>query len=206
MVYKRAILSSRRLALKATFRNGMTLIELVVALAVFVVVIVGVSAALGAFFRLKSTYDQQMIVQQNFGVAVDRISQDMRIAAEFQAHASDPKTLVQAPVDGTMGDTLTIHVYDSTTQYNPATTSSPLQVTYQVKGDPSTGYAVYRNSDAITETMHQLVKLYFATDGTKVVVMMVGETTYGGKTNRMSFTSLIYTRNTGYASPSSGSP
>lgn len=171
-------------------RHGVTLIELVVALALFVVVITGVSTALGAFFRLKSNYDQRMIVQQNFGVAVSRISQDMRATV-----APYGSMIVQAPSINEMGDTLSIHVYD-------AATSSVL-VTYKLDGNSSTGYAVYRNSDPITENMRQLVKLYFATDGKKVVVMMVGETTYGGKLNKISFTSLIYTRNTGYPSPSS---
>ena len=173
-------------------RNGVTLIELVVALALFVMVITGVSTALGAFFRLKSNYDQRMIVQQNFGVAVSRISQDMRVAVA-PPHGS---MIVQAPSINEMGDTLSIYVYD-------AATSSSVPVTYKLDGNSSTGYAVYRNSDPITENMRQLVKLYFATDGKKVVVMMVGETTYGGKLNKISFTSLIYTRNTGYPSPSS---
>lgn len=171
----------------------MTLIELVVALAVFVVVITGISAALGSFFRLKSTYDQQMIVQQNFGVAVARISQDMRAAVEYTDPAPPQvKRIVQDPAGKSMGETLTIYVY------NP-TTSSTQKVTYKVQSNPSGGFAVTRNDEPITENMHQLVKLYFASDGRKVVVMMVGETTYGGKSNRMSFTSLIYTRNTGYA-------
>ena len=167
-------------------RNGVTLIELVVALAVFVVVIAGVSAALGTFLKLKSTYDQQMIVQQNFGVAVSRISQDMRAAV------TQGNQIVQAPSNNTMGDTLTMYVYNSTTP------SSPQQVTYELEGSAPSGYAVCRNGVPVTENMRQLVKLYFATDGKKVVVMMVGETTYGGKLNKMSFTSLIYTRNTGY--------
>lgn len=168
----------------------MTLIELVVALAIFVVVITGVSAALGSFFRLKSTYDQQMLVQQNFGVAVSRISQDMRTAVTHESK------IVQAPSINRMGETLSIYVYD-------AATSSSVPVTYRLDGNASTGYAVYRRygttaDQPITENMRQLVKLYFVSDGRKVVVMMVGETTYGGKPNMMSFTSLIYTRNTGY--------
>jgi type II secretory pathway pseudopilin PulG len=168
----------------------MTLIELVVALAIFVVVIVGASGALGAFFRLKSTYEQQMIVEQNFGVAVSRISQDMRVAVE---QGSPKKVIVQAPANYTMGETLTVYVY------NPSDPSSPTQVTYRLQGNTSTGYAVTRNNAPITENMRQLVKLYFVSDGAKVVVIMVGETTYGGKPQKTSFTSLIYTRNTGYA-------
>ena len=171
-------------------RKGVTLIELVVALAVFVVVIAGVSAALGSFFRLKSIYDQRMIVQQNFGVAVSRISQDMRAAV------TQGNQIVQAPSINRMGDTLSIYVYD-------APTSPSVLVTYHLDGNSSTGYAVYRKygttaDQPITENMRQLVKLYFATDGKKVVIMMVGETTYGGKLNMMSFTSLVYTRNTAY--------
>jgi len=182
--------------LRARCRNGTTLIELVVALAIFVVVITGVSAALGSFFRLKSTYDQQMLVQQNFGVAVSRISQDMRAAVTHVNNVTHVSEIVQAPSINTMGDTLSIYVYD-------APTSSPVPVTYHLDGNSSTGYAVYRQygttaDQPITENMRQLVKLYFVSDGSKVVVMMVGETTYRGKPNMMSFTSLIYTRNTGY--------
>lgn len=188
-------------------RKGVTLIELVVALAVFVVVIAGVSAALGAFLKLKSTYDQQMVVQQNFGVAVSKISQDMRAAVAYGSQ------IVQEPSINTMGDRLRIYLND------PANASYPQEVTYQLQSDSSgvsavkrqvVRYTSYGTSDPtktqnepVTEGMHQLVKLYFATDAKKVVVMMVGETTYGGKLNKTSFTSLIYTRNTGYPSPSS---
>jgi len=49
--------------------------------------------------------------------------------------------------------------------------------------------------------MHQLVKIYFVSDGKKIVVIIVGRTKYGGKENTISFTSLVYTRNTGYPSP-----
>jgi type II secretory pathway component PulJ len=184
----------------------MTLIELVVALAIFVVVIVGVSGALGAFFRLRSTYEQQMIVEQNFGAAVGRISQDMRVAVEYPATGLG-QTIVQHPAKGTMEEALTFHLSD------PANPSYPEMVTYRLQGDSSGTFAVQRQVvryasngvDAstqealVTESMHQLVKLYFVSDGAKVVVIMVGETTYGGKPQKTSFTSLIYTRNTGYA-------
>lgn len=184
----------------------MTLIELVVALAIFVVVITGVSAALGSFVRLRSTYEQQMIVQQNFGAAVGRISQDMRVAVEYPTTGL-AQTIVQHPAENKMEDTLTIHVND------PANASYPQKVTYQLHSDSSGVSAVERQvvkyrsdgnvattqNESVTESMHQLVKLYFVSDGAKVVVMMVGETTNAGKSQKMSFTSLIYTRNTGYA-------
>ena len=169
-------------------RKGFTLIELVVALAIFVVVITGVSGALGSFLRLRSIYEQQMIVEQNFGVAVARISQDMRAATE-----NATKMIVAEPANLTMGETLTIYLNGSGT---PVTS-----VTYSLKAGASAGtYAVYRNDEPITEDIRQMVKLYFVNGGGKVCVILVGETAYGGALSRMSFTSLIYTRNSGYPS------
>jgi len=46
--------------------------------------------------------------------------------------------------------------------------------------------------------MNQLLELYFASDGRKIVIIIVGKTNYWGKENKISFTSLVYTRNTGY--------
>jgi len=65
--------------LKARFRKGFTLIELIVALAVFIVIITISFSALSRFFAMRSIQEQEMILQQNFRFAVDRITQDMRV-------------------------------------------------------------------------------------------------------------------------------
>ena len=163
-------------------RKGFTLIELVVAVAIFVVVITAVSASLGSFLRLRSTYEQQMIVQRNFNLAVARISQDMRAASE-----GADKVIVSKPDNLTMGEALTIYLNGS-------------NVTYSLHINSDGTCAVWRNLDPITEDIHQMVKLYFVNAENKVCVILVGETAYGDASSRMSFTSLIYTRNSGYPS------
>jgi len=63
-------------------KKGFTLIELVVAMAIFVIISVMVFTGVETFFRFKSAYDQETIIQRNFRIAIDRISQDMRSAVE----------------------------------------------------------------------------------------------------------------------------
>jgi len=172
--------------LKARFRKGFTLIELIVALAVFIVIITISFSALSRFFAMRSIQEQEMILQQNFRFAVDRITQDMRAAVEGN------NKIIQVPADNSMGESLQFYTSDGKLVEYKLSDGEPYTITRKV-GDAS--------PDPITEEMHQLVKIYFVSDGKKIVVIIVGRTKYGGKENTISFTSLVYTRNTGYPSP-----
>jgi len=172
--------------LKARFRKGFTLIELIVALAVFIVIITISFSALSRFFAMRSIQEQEMILQQNFRFAVDRITQDMRAAVEGN------NKIIQVPADNSMGESLQFYTSDGKLVEYKLSDVEPYTITRQV------GAA---SPDPVTEEMHQLVKIYFVSDGKKIVVIIVGRTKYGGKENTISFTSLVYTRNTGYPSP-----
>jgi len=49
--------------------------------------------------------------------------------------------------------------------------------------------------------MHQLVKLYFVRAGGKVIVIVVGNLKYFGKERTISFSSLVFSRNSANESP-----
>jgi hypothetical protein len=53
----------------------------------------------------------------------------------------------------------------------------------------------------VTDYMKQLVKLYFVRQGGKVVVIMVGSLNYFGSQSTISYTSLIYSRNSNEQKP-----
>jgi len=55
-------------------RRGFTLIELVVALAILMVILGITFFSISNIFRLRTVYDQEMNIQQNFRYAVSRIN------------------------------------------------------------------------------------------------------------------------------------
>jgi len=168
-------------------KRGFTLIELVVAMAIFIIIATAISIAVSRLYAIRTFYEQQLDLQQNFVYAMDRLSEDFR-----QAEYSGTDIFVSPPESNAMID---------------ATESTPLSfygpggqvVSYYLKktGDISAIYRKEGSSAAqpITEDMHQLVKLYFIRYGGKVVCMIVGEVKYFGMTNQISFTSVVYARN-----------
>jgi hypothetical protein len=136
---------------------------------------------LSSYFKYKTFYDQEMLLQQNFRFAVDRITQDMRSSRQD----ATTKKIVESPGLSEMGSILT---------FNTASGS----VTYQLSGDEQSGYEIEINDQPVTEKMHQLVKLYFIFDGRKVIIILVGKTKYNNSENTMSFTSVVYPRNVAY--------
>jgi type II secretory pathway component PulJ len=167
--------------LKARYRRGFGLVELIVALAIFIIISVMIFTGLSSYFKYKTFYDQEMLLQQNFRFAIDKVTQDMRSAVQDVT----TKKIVESPGLNEMSDKLTFDTASG-------------QVTYQLVGDEQSGYEIERNGQPVTEKMHQLVKLYFVFDGRKVVTIIVGKTKYGNRDNVMSFTSIVYPRNVAY--------
>lgn len=166
-------------------RNAFTLIELIIAMAIFLIIVVMAFGTLSSFFSAKTANDQETIIQQNFRAAISRITDDLR-----QAGGSP---IIVQPQDNSMGEILSFNI--------TATSSQNPDVVYQIKPDPATSqgpYAIYRNDQPITEEMHQVVRLYFVRSGGKVLAIIVGELTYFGKPRRISFHSLIFSRNSSY--------
>ncbi len=165
-------------------RKGFTLVELIVALAVFIVIITISFSTLSRFFAMRSAQEQEMILQQNFRFALDKMAYDFR-----QAN-SGTGGIILKPGDNAMGEEL---------QFN--TNSGTETVTYKLGTGTSSGtYAICRQVDdyspqPVTEDMHQLVKVYFVRSGGKVIMIVVGRLEYFGKERTISFTSLVFSRN-----------
>jgi prepilin-type N-terminal cleavage/methylation domain-containing protein len=165
-------------------QKGFTLIELVVAMAIFLVVIVVAFSTLSSYFAVRSANEQEMILQQNFRAALDKIVYDFRQAAN-----PGGGTIILSPVD------------DNSMAENLKFETNTGAVEYKLEPAGSGTYAIYRNNDPVTEEMHQLVKLYFVRSGGKVIVIIVGNLKYFGKERTISFTSLVFSRNSAYELP-----
>jgi prepilin-type N-terminal cleavage/methylation domain-containing protein len=163
--------------IKMNVKKGFTLIELVVAMAIFFIIIAVAFTSISRFYMVRTFYDQQMALQQNFLYAMDKLSDDFRQATLFGT-----STIVE-PGTNAMGEKFEFYGSDGST------------ITYKLVDEGSGTCAIYRNNQPVTENMHQLVKLYFITQGGRVIAIIVGKVTYMGTTNTVSFTSLIYSRN-----------
>jgi len=168
-------------------RKGFTLVELVVALAVFIVIITISFSALSRFFAMRSAQEQEMILQQNFRFALDKMAYDFRQASKDPDASGD---IILEPGSNAMGEEL---------QFK--TNSGTETVTYKLGDGASSGtYAICRkvgsnSPQPVTEDMHQLVKVYFVRSGGKVIMIVVGRLEYFGKERTISFTSLVFSRN-----------
>jgi len=168
---------------KMNVKKGFTLIELVVAMAIFFIIIAVAFTSISRFYLVRTFYDQQTALQQNFLYAMDKLSDDLR-----QATLLGGASTIKKPEDKAMEETLEFYGSDGDL------------ITYDLESkDGGKTYAIYRKDNVttqpITEDMHQLVKLYFIRQGGRVIAIIVGKATYMGNTNTVSFTSLIYSRN-----------
>ena len=159
-------------------RRGFTLVELMVAMAVFLVVIAMALGSLSNYFAARTAYAQEMILQQDFRNAMDRMRFDF-------AQASS-KVSITSPGSNTVSHTLTFSGADGTT------------ITYALHSNGQTSY-ITRNGEMVTEDMHQIVDLYFLRSGGKIVVIVVGHMKYFGTDRAISFSSMIVSRNANYA-------
>lgn len=172
-------------------RRGFTLVELVVAMAVFLAIIAMAFGTLSGYFAARSANEQQLILQQNFRNALDRIRYDF-------AQASS-NTAISSPESNAVSRDLIF------------TGSDGVEIAYRLVTDGATGTShlarvVAGKDQPVTEEMHQLVDLYFVRSGGKIVVVIVGHMTYFGRDRTVPFASMIVSRNANYESVSVGNP
>jgi prepilin-type N-terminal cleavage/methylation domain-containing protein len=168
-------------------RKGFTLIELIIAMAVFIIIVVIAFGALSSYFAARTSNEQLIILQQNFRSAIDRIAMDFRQASSSPA--------ISSPDGNKVSDTLTFTDADGS------------KISYYLGNGSSSGTSViYKQVEGeiipqpVTEEMHQLVKLYFVRSGGKIVVIIVGKTKFFASKNEeaVSFASMIFSRNANY--------
>ena len=195
---------------KIHMRKGFTFIELVIAMAIFLVVIVIAFSTLSSYFAVRSANEQEMILQQNFRAALDKITDDFRQAS------TNAGEIILEPDPNAMGVQLSFLTYDSyLSKYvdvyyylkpSGEDTSTLFREEYNQGSTPETGSPIEGTSQPVTENMHQLVKAYFVRVGGKVIMIVVGRLKYFGKERTISFTSLVFSRNSAYEVPQLQSP
>jgi prepilin-type N-terminal cleavage/methylation domain-containing protein len=161
-------------------KKGFTLIELIVSMAILAIILSITFGTISRYYIVKTFYEQQMDLQQNFLYAMDRLSDDLRQSTVMVEPSNN------AIIDATKDDPLTFKDSNGTV------------ISYYLDGNGT--YAIYKKvengtPEPITEEMHQLVRLYFIRYGSDLTAVIVGQVTYFGHTNKISFTSLVYPRN-----------
>ncbi|MGB9831968.1 MAG: PulJ/GspJ family protein [Caldisericum exile] len=185
-------------------RRGFTIIEVVVSLAILLIIFSLAFSGISSFLRIRTYYDQEMTLQQNFRYALTKITGDLMQASKPDDANFD---IILKPNDSlntgnAMGEELIFTYYDGTNTWD---------IRYRME-QTNNGNAVYKVKyphgtnptsigEPVTEYMKQLVKLYFVRQGGKVVVIMVGKINYFGKEQSVSYTSLIFSRNSNEQSP-----
>jgi len=161
-------------------KKGFTLIELIVSMAILAIILSITFGTISRYYLVKTFYEQQMNLQKNFLYAMDRLSDDLRQSTEMVEPANN------AIIDATKNDPLTFKDNNGT------------EISYYLDGNET--YAIYKKvgngtPEPVTEEMHQLVRLYFIRYGSDLTAAIVGQVTYFGHTNKISFTSVVYPRN-----------
>jgi prepilin-type N-terminal cleavage/methylation domain-containing protein len=163
-------------------RRGFTLIELVLVMAIFLIIIVIAFSILSSYFAVRSANDQELILQQNFRAALDRIALDFRQASSNPA--------ISSPDGNKVSNTLAFTSADNKT------------ISYYLKDNTNGTHTLMRKEgneeQPVTEDMHQLVDLYFIRSGGKIVLLIAGDMTYFGKERKISFASMVFSRNANY--------
>lgn len=164
-------------------RCGMTLIELVVAMALLVTLLAMTFAVIGAYFRENSRQTQQSALQQNFRYAVDSLANDLREATSITRPDGVPSgNLIMSESIGF------VLPREGTVTYRAVLAGGGVYRLERVVGT---------DHQAVTEDIPELVKVYFIYSGRKIYVIMVGKTTNYGKESLVSLVSLVYARNLG---------
>lgn len=163
-------------------RYGFTLIELVVAIALFVTLLGLVFSGMSTYLRMRTANEQEIIIQQNFRFAAQRMTDDLRQAT------ANGSVIISSPADSAMGTGL---------EFNTPSGS----VAYECRSSGSGSSTIYRNDEPVTEQMPQLVNMYFVRSGGKILVVIVGQVTYFGAQRPVSFASLVFSRNSAYVGP-----
>lgn len=166
-------------------RRGFTLIELVVAMALLIVFIGMVLGTLSNYLGARSANEQEIILQQNFRNATDRMRYDL-----MQAGSNDP---IKSPESNRVSHDLSFK----------AAEGESTTITYSVVNDGGGTCYIARTESGqptqpVTEEMHQLVDLYFVRSGGKITVIVVGRMTFFGSTRTISFASMMVSRNANY--------
>lgn len=167
-------------------RKGFTLIELVISMAILLIIFAITFGVISRYYTVRTFYEQQTELQKNLVFATDRLADDFK-QAKYLGTSVFVNPTNNAMIDATEDNPLSFY-----------STNGDI-ISYYLKQNINGTYAIYRKVNAvaqpITEDMHQLVKLYFIRYGGSIVATVVGQISYFGKTDKISFTLLVYSRN-----------
>lgn len=188
---------------KTARRTGFTLIELIIVVAVMGVLIISLFAL---NFRANTTWAverERNSRLQNFRAGAEKIALEVRGASTPVDWTGSDSVIVPSPSQ--MADTLRFRVASGPTSgqqyeyYLAPGTSGGYQVMRRVyaesaylRADPPTTVPI--SETAVTEELTTLAAVYFVREGNRIVIIMVARYEYGGKTQTVSYTRLVFVR------------
>jgi hypothetical protein len=138
-------------------------------------------------------------LQQNFRFALERISNEFRQANKMN---NDENDIILKPTNNSVDEELVFKISENSSwkvvKYYMKE-SGGKYVLERSEYDYATDYGSLseapESSQPVTEEMSQLVKIYFAREGGKVGGIIVGDIDYFDKSSRLSYMTLIFSRN-----------
>ena len=196
-------------------RRGMTLIELMVAMALLVVFITIAFSTFSSMAWQRAASRQMLDIRGTLRTASESISEEVRLAAWPGNPGSDNPYLV-SPKDGQLSDSLTIVVPEIVV---PDTLATLHEVRFYIDGTAAGGQRLMREDcplvtgkntplnlvemdnnpktqyDPLTPYFTQIVHAYFALSGGRITTVMVARLQLQGQSRDVSVIGLTYVRN-----------
>jgi type II secretory pathway pseudopilin PulG len=182
--------------LRQRHRTGFTLIELVVAAAITVMIMLGL---LAANFRSTATWlseTKRAELEQNLRYAADVITMDVRQAV---AIATDPTQPNAMTTDLTIEYTDPQLLYHRIRALYHRVTTGNLAKIVRVRTDLTATPQVVFPPEDITESITSLSSLYFIVRGPRVTVVMVAQFPVGNSQKSVTYVAQASARNLGPA-------
>lgn len=191
-------------------RRGMTLIELMVAMALLVIFIGIAFSTFASMAWQRAAARQTLEIQGTLHTASESISEEVRSAGwpEYTGTAQNPYLV--SPTEGQVSDSLTIIVPD-------ASSGTPHQVRYYIDGTagarrlmredtqltdnsrPLTTAEMGTNSgtkwDPLTPYFTQIVHMYFACSGGRITTVLAARLQLQGRSRDVNVVGVTYVRN-----------
>jgi len=192
-------------------RRGMTLIELMVAVALLVVFIAIAFSTFASMAWQRAAARQMLEIRGTLRTASETISEEVRLAGWPTYTGTVENPFLVSPTEGQLSDSLTIVV--------PDTLGTPHEVRYYIDGTAAGGQRLMREDcplatgnntpltlvqmdnnsqtqhDPLTPYFTQIVHMYFACSGGRITTVMVARLQLQGRSRDVTVVGVTYVRN-----------
>jgi len=188
-------------------RRGMTLIELMVAMALLVVFTGIAFSTFSAMAWQRAAARQMLEIRGTLRTASESISEEVRLAGWPTYTGAAPNPYLVSPTEGQLSDSLTIIVPDASPlgkahrvryyiERAAAGAQRLMREEYQLKTDSDTTLDLTTmRVDPLTPYFTQIVYIYFACSGGRITTVMVARLQLQGRSRDVTVIGITYVRN-----------